>query len=127
MKLNNCMFLCVYVESGGVLWKHFGGAITIHCRTTELDPYLLTLKRGLKEDHILATENSTETKTINKEFIDRLQLNGTYPNIDIKIKNLTFEDTGPFWCYYTKITKKPRQVMETKGTGSILLVVTGEP
>lgn len=123
MKLNNCMFLCVYVESGGVLWTHVGGAITIKCRTTESDPYLLTLKGGLKEDHILVIENSSETGIIAKEFRDRLQLNGKYPNLDIRIKNLTFEDTGPFWCCYTK----PRQVMETKGTGSVLLVVSGEP
>lgn len=127
MKLNNCKFLCVCVESGGVVWVSFGGAITIQCRTTGPDQENLTLKRGLTQDEILVIDSSSEKNTINKEFRDRLQLNGVFPDVDITIQNLTSNDSGPFWCCYKKIDKMAKKGMETKCTGSVLLVVKGEP
>lgn len=125
--MNNYKFLCIYVESGGVLWRKFGEAITIQCRTTEPDQELLTLKKGLREDDVLVIENNSEENTITKEFTDRLQLNGVFPSVDIKIKNLTSDDSGPYWCSYSKIDLGSKKVIHIKGTGSVLLVVTGEP
>lgn len=119
--------MSIYVESGGVVWRDLGGVVTIQCRTPEADQEFLTLKKGLNEDHILVKENNSDSNlNIAKEFKGRLQLNGVFGSVDILIKNLTSDDTGPYWCLYSKFDGRAK-VIEKQGTGSVLLVVTGEP
>lgn len=64
--------------------------------------------------------------TIKKEFDNRLQINGVFPDPDIFIKNLTSNDTGPYWCLYAKTDQKLKEIQENEGQGSMLLVVLGE-
>lgn len=106
-----------------MVWKHPGGAFTIQCRHPEQEQVSLNLKRGIQKSDVLFMDS--EGQTIKKEFKDRLQINGVFPNLDILIKNLTSNDTGPYWCFYIKIEEN--EIPEKEGTGSVLLVVSGEP
>lgn len=119
--------MSIYVESGGVVWRDLGGAVTIQCRAPEPNQEFLNLKRGLSEDVVLFKENNSDTNpNIAKEFRGRLQVNGVFSSMDILIKNLTSNDTGPYWCLYSRFDGRAKIIGKT-GTGSVLLVVTGEP
>ncbi|XP_078126487.1 uncharacterized protein LOC144530691 [Sander vitreus] len=114
--------------SSEVVWRELGKAVTIQCRPSKPDQEYLSLKKGLSEEHeVLYKEGNPEKNTIHKEFMGRLQLNGVFPNVDILIKNLTSDDTGPYWCVYKKFDLVSSKNLEMKGTGSVLLVVTGGP
>lgn len=104
----------------------FGGSITIQCRAPKQLQELLVLKKGLKQDEIYSRHRNGKL-IISKEFKDRLQVNGEFPDTDILIKNLTSNDTGPYWCHYSKIDLEGGGIIGQKGNGSLLLVVTGEP
>ncbi|XP_035511706.1 uncharacterized protein LOC118323751 [Morone saxatilis] len=108
----------------GVVWKDFGGSVTIQCRPPEPEQDSLTLKKGLSEDIDVFNKDSVSDKnTIAEQFKYRLQSNGKFPSVDILIKNLTSDDTGPYWCCYSKFDQKTASVIHKKGTGSVLLVV----
>ncbi|XP_071329941.1 uncharacterized protein [Trachinotus anak] len=112
-------------ESSKVVWKNFGEAITIQCRTSQNAEEFLSLSKGLNEEvQIIYKEKSSGKDNIASEFTSRLQLNGAFPNVDILIKNLTSADTGPYWCVYKRFNKESAEFMTTKGNGSVLLVVT---
>lgn len=64
----------------------------------------------------------TQKSAINQKFTERLQLHGKFP---IK-KKMTLKDTGLCRCMY-KITERNYAVKTTRSSGSVLLVVTGEP
>lgn len=110
-------------EKTAVVWRRPGGAFTIQCRYSEQEKVSLNLKRGIKKSDVLFM--NLEDQTIKKEFRDRLQINGVFPNLDILIKNLTSNDTGPYWCFYIKTEEN--DIPEEEGKGSVLLVVSGEP
>lgn len=114
--------MCAYVESSGVQWRDCGEAITIQCRSSKPDQEHLDVKKGLTEYvSVFFKKSNSEDITIAKGFMGRFQVNGEFPDIDILIKNLTSEDTGPYWCLYKNSNKS-----EMQGTGSVLLVVEGE-
>uniref|UniRef100_UPI0037E7145B uncharacterized protein n=1 Tax=Semicossyphus pulcher TaxID=241346 RepID=UPI0037E7145B len=127
LKLLTIFYLCSTALTGsgsnGVVRKDFKGSITIQCRFTEGDPDNLTVKKGLSEDQVLYREKDSEKNTITAEFRSRLQVYGKFPNLDILIKNLSSEDTGPYWCTYETFNKKTKQPEIKIGTGSVLLVV----
>lgn len=66
----------------------------------------------------------TQKSAINQKCTERLQFQ--FPSVDILIKNLTLKDTGPCRCM-CKITVRNYAVKTTRSSGSVLLVVTGEP
>ncbi|XP_059203517.1 uncharacterized protein LOC131982933 [Centropristis striata] len=123
-----CLFCtALSEESSGVEWRDAGGDVTVQCRPPkkDKDQEYLTLMKGLSEDHqVFLIDGKTAKKTVADEFTTRLQTNGVFPNVDILIRNLTSQDTGPFWCYYKKFDKKVFEQLSTKGEGSVLLVVT---
>lgn len=111
--------------SSGVVWRDFGEAITIQCRPPQPDQEYLILQKGLSDEYkVLFLDGKSGKETTAKEFTDRLQLNGDFPNVDILIKNLTSEDTGLYCCMYKMYDPKSSQTLNTRGTGSVLLVVT---
>lgn len=111
-------------ENSEVLWKDVGESITIQCRC-ENHPESLYVKRGLNKNVDLFFKVKEQKKnTIIAEFKERLQVNGVFPNLDFLIRNLTFEDTGPYWCIYNTLDE--HKSITTDGKGSVLLVVKGE-
>lgn len=116
--------MSVYTESSEVLWRDCGEAITIQCRFSNPRQEYLEVKKGLSEDvSVLQKIGNSGQLKIGSEFTGRLQENGAFPNIDILIKNLTSEDTGPYWCLY----KMSNESVRRKGKGSVLVVVKGKP
>ncbi|KAK5856396.1 hypothetical protein PBY51_007996 [Eleginops maclovinus] len=105
-----------------VVWREIGGHFTIQCRPPKADQEKMCLKRGLnKEAEVFFINGKSGKKTIVNDFRDRLEFNGLFPEIDILIKNLTSEDTGPYWCEYKAFDKT--SVITKNGQGSVLLVV----
>ncbi|XP_032394364.1 uncharacterized protein LOC116703626 isoform X2 [Etheostoma spectabile] len=132
LKLTTVLCLSCAARSGPVnsevVWKDSGEAVTIQCRCSKPDQEFLTLTKGLSEEyHVLYRDGKSEKNTIQEEFKGRLQLNRGFPNVDIFIKNLTSNDTGPYWCEYKKFDQASSKILKMKGTGSILLVVTDRP
>ncbi|KAM3597680.1 uncharacterized protein V6R79_007973 [Siganus canaliculatus] len=113
-------------ENGEVVWKNPGEDFTIQCKPPGSDYTLLSLKRGLEKDEIFIQEKDNAKPTISLNFTVRMQLNGDFPNINFFIKNVTANDTGPYWCIYTRFDEKVRKPVEKHGKGSVLLVVKGE-
>lgn len=110
-------------ENSGVIWKNVEEHVTIQCKCPKSGHDSLTLKKGLNEEfEVLVRVNDKDT--INKQFSDRLQVNGAMPNVSILIKNLTSNDTGPYWCVYKMFDAGSTKTEITKGLGSVLLVVT---
>lgn len=99
--------------------------LTIQCRQLTMDQELLTLERGIKKSDVMSMNPNDEV--IKNELKDRIQINGVFPNPDILIQNLTSDDTGPYWCFYSKTDKKLNEIKQEEGKGSVLLVVSGEP
>lgn len=118
--------LCLlHTDKHMVVWKKVGESITIQCKDSSGQENL-EVKRGLEEKTILATSRSSPSKnTICQNLTSRIQTHGTFPNVAILIKNLSAEDTGPYWCLYS--TSNHESGIEfIKGQGSLLLVVTGK-
>ncbi|XP_039679803.1 uncharacterized protein LOC120573949 isoform X2 [Perca fluviatilis] len=116
--------------SSEVIWRDLGEAVTIQCRPSKPNQgqEYLTLKKGLNEEYdVLYKDGKSEKNTIHPKFKGRLQLNGVFPKVDILIKNLTSNDTGPYWCVYKKFDVVFSKTLEMKGTGSVLLLVAGGP
>lgn len=104
------------------MWKELGESITIQCRATFPQQNLLSLKRGLQRKEILTADLNGNTAST--ELKERVKVFGVFPSLDLTFTNLTMEDTGPYWCEYTKYDT----AMESKdGDGAVLLVVKGEP
>lgn len=118
------VFISVCVETNGLQWKDTGEEFVIQCRSSEPGQEYLEVMKGLNEDVLVySKKNKSEEDTISKDFTNRLQVHGKFPNISILIKNLISEDTGPYWCVYKMSDKS----VKTKGRGSLLLVVKGKP
>ncbi|XP_024657905.2 uncharacterized protein LOC101486141 isoform X1 [Maylandia zebra] len=129
-----CLFiliLCLYgtartaagkAETDGyeVIRIKVGKQVTIQCRSAS-NQEMLYLKRGLNEEEDIFYLTDSKS-TINQKFTDRLQFHGQVPNVDILLKNLTLDDTGPYWCVY--IVSGNYELKTSRGNGSVLLVVT---
>ncbi|XP_038555182.1 uncharacterized protein LOC119888599 isoform X2 [Micropterus salmoides] len=125
--LSDPAFVSIHVESSGVVWGDTGGAVTIQCRLpkSQLNQEVLILKKGLSEkNEVLHIDGDSGKNTTATKFQGRLQLNGVFPNMDILIKNLTSDDTGPYWCKYKRFDQGTAALVTTEGNGSVLLVVT---
>lgn len=121
--------MSIYVESSGVVWRDTGGAVTIQCRLpkSQSNQEVLILKKGLSEkNEVLHIDGDSGKNITATKFQGRLQLNGVFPNMDILIKNLTSDDTGPYWCKYKRFDQGTAALITTEGNGSVLLVVIDE-
>ncbi|XP_037331129.2 immunoglobulin V-set domain-containing protein [Pungitius pungitius] len=119
LKLVTTFCLCCTALSGpghrGVVRKEAGGSVTIQCRS-ETGRYSLSLSKDPGNKQILVVDDRSKKMTPAGEVETRYQVNGTFPNYDILINNLTFDDTGLYWCtYYSSL--------ERRNTTSMLLVV----
>ncbi|XP_023204347.1 uncharacterized protein LOC111611582 [Xiphophorus maculatus] len=124
VKMSTILCLCYTAEMKGVEWREVGQSITIQCRVGS-DQDHLSLKMGLNETEIVGI-NKSKKEIILEGMKERVQTDGKFPNFDILIKNLRENDTGPYWCTYSKTGDLIHQysISTTKGEGSVLLVVT---
>lgn len=114
--------------SNEVLWRHPGKDVTIQCRPDTEDKVLsLSVKMGLTDYDVFRVEDSEKEPLIKSHLQERIQSNGKFPNLDILIKNLLLNDTGPYWCVYKRIDHVKRETETFKGKGAVLLVVSGKP
>ncbi|KAF7654247.1 hypothetical protein LDENG_00072440 [Lucifuga dentata] len=111
-------------ERNGVVRRDAGGSITIQCRHSDPDQECLSLQRGLTGDENIFFKTKQKPHTIMIEFKNRYELKGDVPTVDILFKNLTSEDTGVYWCVFKKSDMSTSRYVDTKGDGSVLLVVT---
>lgn len=110
-----------------MLWRTPGKDMTIQCRMETKDVESLTVKSGISEnDLFFIHKENQKSPTIRDIFQGRLQHNGKFPNMDILIRDLFLNDTGPYWCFYQKRNHIKRQMESLKGKGSVLLVVSGK-
>ncbi|XP_014832769.1 PREDICTED: uncharacterized protein LOC106910606 [Poecilia mexicana] len=123
VKVSTILCLCYTAEMKGVQWREVGQYITIQCRSSS-DQDNLILKTGLNETEIFVLNKDPFKETIGDKIKGRVQTAGTFPNIDILIKNLRENDTGPYWCTYSKTEDVTYQQKIMKDDGSVLLVVT---
>lgn len=111
-----------------MLWRDFGGDVTFQCTCPEPDQESLEVKKGLNAETLLLFQEKNSGKiTIAANFTNRLQTHGGFSKIQILIKNLTMEDTGPYWCLYRKYNPTSYETTITKVAGSLVVVVKGEP
>ena len=126
-RLNSCLewpcfcFLCV--ERCQVEWKKAGEAYTIECRTSDMTVKYLDLCTGLCENDKVVYADSKKVEVV-KAFRGRTHVNGTFPNMEISIQNLTSADTALYWCVYKKVDETVGEIIKQSG-GSVVLVVTG--
>lgn len=115
------------IGSAELLWRTPGKYVTIQCRLdTKEQITSLSVKMGLAEKDVFHVQRTTPQKPIVKDtFRGRLENSGIFPNLDILITNLTLNDTGPYWCFYTQYNVIKRQSETFKANGSVLLVVSG--
>ncbi|XP_004558468.3 uncharacterized protein LOC101486811 isoform X2 [Maylandia zebra] len=125
-----CLFiliLCFYgtartaADGYKVIQIKVGKQVTIQCKSAS-NQEMLYLKRGLNEEEDIFYLTDSKKSTINQKFTDRLQFHGQVPNVDILLKNLTLDDTGPYWCVYKMSSNY--KLKTSRGNGSVLLVVT---
>lgn len=122
-----CCFWSLLEGSSEALWKTPGKDMTIQCRTETMDVQSLTVKSGIHESDLFFIHKANqESPTIRDIFQGRFQYHGNFPNMDILIKDLFLNDTGPYWCLYQKRNHIKRQMETLKGKGSVLLVVSGK-
>ncbi|XP_017161576.1 uncharacterized protein LOC103469283 [Poecilia reticulata] len=123
VKISTILCLCYTAEMKGVQWKEVGQSITIQCRSSS-DQDRLSLTMGLNETEIVGINKKPHKEIIREGMKERVQTSGTFPNIQILIKYLRENDTGPYWCSYSKTEDVTYQQKIMKGDGSVLLVVT---
>nr|XP_020472110.1 uncharacterized protein LOC109969520 [Monopterus albus] len=114
-------------EGSNVVWKDYGSSITIQCRSHQTNLACLSVKKGLLSEEEIFYQMGRSPPIISDKIKDRVQLNGAFPNVDILIKNLTVEDTGPYWCSYVEMGGKSSDLLNVKSKGSVLLVVKEKP
>lgn len=110
-----------------IVWREVGETVTIQCRSSS-GPRSLHLIKGMREEQTIAKILKPKTgrqPPSNLVLEDRVEYNGTFPNINFYFKNLNVNDTGPYWCSYQK-TDIRYNLQTTKGEGSVILLVTGE-
>lgn len=123
--MKQCFWFCC-VEMKGVVWKKVGQSLIIQCRTESDQDFLnLKMETANEETGIVGIDKATERRIVLQGMTERVQTYGAFPNVDIIIKNLNGNDTGSYWCLYSKTSETFNQQI-TKGDGSVLLFVTGE-
>ncbi|XP_070965877.1 uncharacterized protein [Oncorhynchus clarkii lewisi] len=109
-----------------ILWVNTGEKFTMKCSTTLKDQEGMYLYVGLDRDREVLYYYQRDSKlTPRKRYWDRVKTEGPVDQLTITISNLTIEDTGVYWCVYTKFNEATYENDINQGRGSTLVVVNG--
>eukprot|EP00063_Salmo_salar_P055864 XP_014030699.1 PREDICTED: V-set and immunoglobulin domain-containing protein 1-like isoform X1 [Salmo salar] len=110
-----------------ILWVKTGEKFTMKCSTTLKDQDGMYLYVGLDRDREVLYYYQHDSKlTSRKGYWDRVTTEGPVDQLTITVSNLTIEDTGVYWCVYTKVNKSTFNNFSTQGKGSTLVVVNDD-
>ncbi|XP_071245225.1 uncharacterized protein [Salvelinus alpinus] len=107
-----------------ILWVKTEEKFTMKCSTTLKDQEGMYLYVGLDRDmEVLYYHQNSSKLTPRKRYWDRVKTEGPVDQLTITISNLTIEDTGVYWCVYTKFNEAMYENDINQGRGSTLVVV----
>ncbi|XP_031686970.1 uncharacterized protein LOC116374879 isoform X4 [Oncorhynchus kisutch] len=110
-----------------ILWVKTGEKVTMMCSTTLKDQDGMYLYVGLDRDREVLYYYQRDSKlTPRKRYWDRVKTEGPMDQLTITISNLTTEDTGVYWCVYTKFNEATYENYINQGRGSTLVVVNDD-
>ncbi|XP_042159278.1 uncharacterized protein LOC112264167 isoform X3 [Oncorhynchus tshawytscha] len=110
-----------------ILWVKTGEKFTMKCSTTLKDQEGMYLYVGLDRDREVLYYYQHDSKlTPRKRYWDRVKTEGPVDQLTITVSNLTIEDTGVYWCVYTKFNKATYENDINQGRGSTLVVVNDD-
>ncbi|CAB1344675.1 unnamed protein product, partial [Coregonus sp. 'balchen'] len=103
-----------------ILRVNTGAQFTMNCSTTLKDQDGMYLYVGLDKDIEELYYHQHDSKM--KGYWDRVKTEGPVDQLTITVNNLTIEDTGVYWCVYTKLNKATFENDIKQGRGSTLVV-----
>ncbi|KAM9491520.1 uncharacterized protein ACWYII_003689 isoform 2-T2 [Salvelinus alpinus] len=107
-----------------ILWVKTEEKFTMKCSTPLKDQEGMYLYVGLDRDmEVLYYHQNSSKLTPRKRYWDRVKTEGPVDQLTITISNLTIEDTGVYWCVYTKFNEAMYENDINQGRGSTLVVV----
>ncbi|XP_029545125.1 uncharacterized protein LOC115147187 [Salmo trutta] len=107
-----------------ILWVKTGEKFTMKCSTTLKDQDGMYLYVGLDRDREVLYYYQRDSKlTPRRPYWDRVKTEGPVDQLTITVSNLTIEDTGVYWCVYTKFNGTTYENYINQGRGSNLVVV----
>lgn len=123
LRLLTVFYICISMAlCDKVVWRNTGESITIQCRC-QYEVYSISLKKGLTKDEDIFYKTKKSDKN-SFAYPSRSSVYENFPSFDIIIKNVTKNDTGVYWCMYSKYNQTIRRTETVEGDGSVLLVVT---
>ncbi|XP_029537797.1 uncharacterized protein LOC115142455 isoform X2 [Oncorhynchus nerka] len=110
-----------------ILWVKTGEKFTMKCSTTLKDQEGMYLYVGLDRDREVLYYYQRDSKlSPRKRYWDRVKTEGPVDQLTITVSNLTIEDTGVYWCVYTKFNETTYENDINQGRGSTLVVVNAK-
>ncbi|KAM9491519.1 uncharacterized protein ACWYII_003689 isoform 1-T1 [Salvelinus alpinus] len=110
-----------------ILWVKTEEKFTMKCSTPLKDQEGMYLYVGLDRDmEVLYYHQNSSKLTPRKRYWDRVKTEGPVDQLTITISNLTIEDTGVYWCVYTKFNEAMYENDINQGRGSTLVVVNDD-
>uniref|UniRef100_A0A4W5KDH5 Ig-like domain-containing protein n=1 Tax=Hucho hucho TaxID=62062 RepID=A0A4W5KDH5_9TELE len=126
LNLTTTVSLPSFFSIGKIIRVKTGEKFTMKCSTTLKDQDGMYLYVGLDRDREVLYYYQRDSKlTPRKRYWDRVKTEGPVDQLTITVNNLTKEDTGVYWCVYTKFNGATYENDINQGRGSILVVVNG--
>ncbi|KAL6108609.1 uncharacterized protein ACO6RY_19092 [Pungitius sinensis] len=108
-----------YAGRGRAVRRDLGGTLSIRCRAVGASPRSLRLVKSVgDETFTLAARGASPRKVMVDAVVGgRLRFGGTFPDSEAVIENLTAEDTGQYWCFYSGREPGFDLSLDQRGTG----------
>uniref|UniRef100_A0A4W5LHG4 Ig-like domain-containing protein n=1 Tax=Hucho hucho TaxID=62062 RepID=A0A4W5LHG4_9TELE len=126
LNLTTTVSLPSFFSIEAILWVKTGEKFTMKCSTTLKDQDGMYLYVGLDRDREVLYYYQRDSKlTPRKRYWDRVKTEGPVDQLTITVSNLTIQDTGVYWCFYTNFNEITYENDINQGRGSTLVVVNG--
>ncbi|XP_029594699.1 uncharacterized protein LOC115178051 isoform X2 [Salmo trutta] len=131
MSLLKCLLLFYFsfneltTAAEAILWVKTGEKFTMKCSTTLKDQDGMYLYVGLDREVLYYYQRDSKL-TPRKGYWDRVKTEGPVDQLTIIVSNLTIQDTGVYWCVYTKFNETTSENDINQGRDSTLVVVNDD-